>query len=155
MPIFKKLRAVLAIVAIVLSSIAVSSVSANEFPDVRGTWFGTYKVAFPHGHPEFPDQSVATSMELEVYKQEGHRIWVINRWRRNNSDPWVVEHGTGSFDLDEQDELVIAEKKLSPEVPGINTGMFIGEYDQGVLSLNYIGTGAGITFSVKLQKSSN
>ena len=154
MLIFKIFRAVPAIAVIVLSSISGHSVSANEFPDVRGTWSGTYKVAFPNGHPEFSNQSVATSMELDVYKQEGNLIWVINRWRRNNSDAWVVEYGTGSFDLDEPDELIIAEEKPSQEAPGINTGVFIGEYDKGILYLNYVGTDAGITFSVQLQKHS-
>ncbi|MEM1369366.1 MAG: hypothetical protein AAGG02_15425 [Cyanobacteria bacterium P01_H01_bin.15] len=152
MSIFKIIRTVSAIAPLAFCSTFGYAAFANTFPDVRGTWSGSYQVAFPNGHPDYPDQSVSTSMELEVYKQEGNLIWVINRWRRNNSDDWVIEYGTGTFDLDEQDELVIAEKEESPEIPGVNTGMFIGEYEKGALYLNYIGVDGGMTFSVELRK---
>lgn len=134
---------------LVLSPGFVSVAMADKFPDVTGVWAGTYKVAFPANHPTYPDQSVETAMELEVYKQDGNLIWVINRWRREENDPWISEVGTGSFDLDDRSDLVIAEQGPSKEA-GVNTGSFIGEMEDGDMYLNYVGPGDGVTFSVRL-----
>ncbi|MEM8582280.1 MAG: hypothetical protein AAGF50_13880, partial [Pseudomonadota bacterium] len=84
---------------IALWSLAVPAAQADQFPDIRGVWTGSYKVAFPAGHPTLADTAVDTVMELEVYKQDGNLIWIANRWRRTTSDAWIVEYGTGAFDL--------------------------------------------------------
>lgn len=128
------------------------SAFAKRFPSVEGIWTGTYKVAFPARHPMYPDQSIETAMELEVYKQEDNLIWVINRWRRDESHPWVVEYGTGSFDLDDRSDLYIAEEADPASEPWVNTGVFTGEYEDGDLYLNYLGQGDGVTFSVRLRR---
>ncbi len=145
------LRFQAAILAASLSflGMAPGPVLANSFQSIVGVWAGTYRVAFPANHPTFPDQSVETTMELEVYKQEENLIWVVNRWRRSDSDPWVVEYGTGSFDLDDRSDLVIAEEGPAP-ADWVNTGSFTGELEDGDLYLNYIGPGDGVTFSVRL-----
>ena len=90
-------------------------------------------------------------MELEIYKQEENLIWVINRWRRNESDPWGVEYGTGSFELDDRSDLVIAEAGPSPE-SWVNTGRFSGELEDGDLYLTCIGPNDGLSFSISLTR---
>lgn len=126
-------------------------VLADDFPDIRGKWAGTYKVAFPAGHATHANEALETMMVLDVYKQEGNLIWVTNRWRRVGSESWITEYGTGSFDLEDEDQLVISEEGPAPE-EGVNTGGFIGEFDDGNLYLNYMGPGDGISFSVELKR---
>lgn len=132
-------------------SFFVSAAAADSFPDVKGIWAGSYKVAFPQGHATYSDLAVDTQMELEVYKQDGNLIWVINRWRRQGETDWISEYGTGSFDLEDREDLVIAERGPAPE-EGVNTGGFIGEYEDEKLYLTYGGPGDGITFSVELSR---
>ncbi len=142
-------------IALMLVGMGVAtSVSADNFPDIRGKWVGSYKVAFPAGHPTLADSAVDTVMELDVYKQEGNLIWITNKWRRADSETWITEYGTGSFDLDDRDELVISEEGPS-EIEGVNTGTFIGEFDDGNLYLNYLGPEDGVSFSVALKRSGN
>ncbi|WP_143534516.1 hypothetical protein [Roseovarius albus] len=131
--------------------VSASSALTDTFPSVTGVWAGSYRVAFPADHPKYPDQSVETSMELDIYQQESNLIWVINRWRRDANEPWVVEYATGSFDLEDRSDLVITEKGPA-ENEHVNTGVFTGELEDGDLYLNYIGLGDGITFSVKLSR---
>lgn len=125
--------------------------NADEFPDIKGKWVGTYKVAFPAGHSTYPNASVDTMMELNVYKQESNLIWVTNSWRRDEADTWIIENGTGSFDLEDRDDLVISEEGPAPEA-GVNTGSFIGEYEDGNLYLSYMGPGNGVSFAVELKR---
>ena len=136
---------------LLLTVILTPETRAGNFPSVTGTWTGTYKVAFPAGHAQYPDQSVETSMELEIYKQESNLIWVINRWRRDPNAAWVIEYGTGSFDLDDRSDLIITEEGPA-EAENVNTGMFTGELEDGDLHLTYSGPIDGITFSVKLSR---
>lgn len=103
---------------------------ADDFPNIKGKWKGSYKVAFPSGHSTHANSALDTVMELEVYKQEGNLIWVTNKWKRVEANNWITEYGTGSFDMEETDEFVISEEGPSPEA-GVNTGSFIGEYDDG------------------------
>lgn len=124
---------------------------ADDYPDIRGKWAGTYKVAFPAGHATHADAALDSEMVLDVYKQEGNLIWVTNRWRRVGSENWITEYGTGSFDREDPDELVISEEGPAPE-EGVNTGSFIGEVDDGNLYLNYLGPGDGVSFSVELKR---
>ena len=131
-----------------------SAALADNFPSVGGVWAGTYKMAFPSGHPTYPDKSVDVSMELEVYRQESNLIWVINRWRLSSNDPWIVEYGTGSFNLDERSDLAIGLKGPPPE-EWTGVGSFIGEFDDGKLYLNYVGQGDGTSFAVELQRKAN
>lgn len=137
--------------AIFLALTSGSFALADQFRDIRGTWTGTYKVAYPHGHPTYPDRAVETRMELEVYNQQDNLIWVINRWKREDSDTWITEYGTGSFDLDDRSDLIIAEKGPAPD-DSANTGSFFGELEDGKLYLNYTSPGHGITFSVELSR---
>ncbi|MEM8729541.1 MAG: hypothetical protein AAGF79_06435 [Pseudomonadota bacterium] len=123
---------------------------ADTFRDVTGTWEGTYKAAFSKSHPRYPDQMLDTEVELEIYRQEENLIWVEKRWRRGTSE-WVVEYGTGSFNLDERDELVIVEESPPPQ-DWINTGFLIGEYDDGELHLVYAGPGDGVSYAVSLKR---
>ena len=46
----------------------------------------------------------------------------------------------------------MAEKKSVQKDPGVNTGVFIGEYDKDQHFLKYVGTVVVIKFSAKLQK---
>lgn len=149
MRVSQRFQATILAVALLLQWLAPTATFASDFRSIVGVWSGTYRVAFPANHPEFPDQSVETTMELEVYKQEDNLIWVINRWRRSESDPWVVEYATGSFDLDDRSDLVIAEEG-PPPADWVNTGSFTGELEDGDLYLNYVGPGDGVTFSVRL-----
>ncbi len=148
---FRLLQKLIVGLTLLIPTLCVSVATADDFHTVTGTWVGSYKTAFPRGHSQFPDQSVNTIMELEIYRQEDNLIWLVNRWRRGEDLPWVIEYGTGSFDLDDRDNLYISEAGPPPE-SWANTGTLIGEYDDGKLYLNYFGPGDGITFSVELRR---
>lgn len=139
----------LAMALLVLCGGMGASALADDFPDITGKWVGTYKVAFPAGHATHANQALDTMMELDVYKQDGNLIWVTNKWRRVGTEDWITEYGTGSFDQEDPDELVISEEGPAPQ-EGVNVGSFIGEYDDGNLYLNYLGAGMGVSFSVEL-----
>lgn len=141
----------LAFTLLILGASLGGPAQADDFPDIRGKWIGSYKVAFPAGHSTFANTALDTVMELDVYKQEGNLFWVTNKWRRAEADSWITEYGTGSFDLEDPDELVISEEGPAPET-GVNTGSFIGEYDDGNLYLNYLGPGDGVSFAVELTR---
>jgi len=141
----------LALALLLLTASLTTTTLADDFPDITGKWAGTYKVAFPAGHATHANAALETMMVLDVYKQEDNLIWVTNRWRRVGSESWITENGTGSFDLEDPDELVISEEGPAPQ-EGVNTGSFIGEFDDGNLYLNYMGPGDGISFSVELKR---
>ncbi|MEM8856546.1 MAG: hypothetical protein AAGD34_22840 [Pseudomonadota bacterium] len=142
----------LAALAGILIGLNAGPVAADDSaPSIEGVWVGTYNVAFPRHHPVYPDQSVETSMELEVYRQEDHLIWVENRWKHGADAEWIVEHGTGAFDLDDDDTLIITEAGPPPTETASN-GFFVGEYDDGQLHLTYSGFEDGISFSVTLDR---
>ncbi|XWN32884.1 MAG: hypothetical protein ROR55_07305 [Devosia sp.] len=144
--------ATFAVLAGLLGGIAITPVAADDSaPSIEGTWVGTYKVAFPRSHPVYPDQAVDTSMEMEVYRQDDHLIWVENRWKRASEPDWVVEHGTGAFDLEDHSRLIITGAG-PPPTETANTGFFMGEYDDGQLHLTYSGFSDGISFSVILDR---
>ena len=144
------LKALLIVAPLCTASVAM----ADNFPSVSGVWAGTYKIAFPSGHPTYSDRAVDASMELEVYRQEGNLIWIINRWRLSSSDPWISEYGTGSFSFDDRSDLVIGLKGPPPE-EWAGVGNFTGEFDDGRLYLTYAGQGDGSTFSVELRRKAN
>ena len=138
--------------ALLLGSAAFSVAQDDGgFPKIEGTWAGSYKVAFPHDHAVFHDQSVAISMELEVYRQEANLIWVVNRWRRDGQDDWIVEYGTGAFDLKDRSRLTITERGPA-EHPHTTVGLFNGAFDEGTLYLTYSSFINGVTFSVALER---
>lgn len=151
MPQIRLLPKTLIALALVLPLLMTTGASADRFPSITGTWSGSYTVAFPRNHPQHPDQALPTQMELEVYRQEGHLVWAINRWRRDEASDWVVEYATGAFDLDDRDEFVLTEEGPAAE-DWINTGFFLGELDDGKLYLNYVGQGDGISFSAELRR---
>ena len=136
---------------LVVSAAFALAEDASGFPDIEGTWAGSYKVAFPHDHAVFHDQSVAISMELEVYRQEANLIWVVNRWRRDGQEEWIVEHGTGAFDLRDRSELIITERG-PPDHPHATVGLFSGAFDDDTLYLTYSSFTNGVTFSVALER---
>lgn len=150
-PMIKPLFTSLALTFLVLTVGLGATTFADDFPDIRGKWAGTYKVAFPAGHATHANKALDTMMVLDVYKQEGNLIWVTNKWRRAGTESWITEYGTGSFDMEDPDELVISEEGPAPQ-EGVNTGGFIGEYDDGNLYLNYFGPGMGVSFSVELKR---
>ncbi|MEM9129198.1 MAG: hypothetical protein AAGA97_05700 [Pseudomonadota bacterium] len=123
---------------------------SGQFRDVTGVWEGGYKAAFAKNHPVYPDQSRETEVELDVYRQEDNLIWVVKRWRRDGGE-WNEEYGVGSFNLDDRDELVIVEESPPPQ-DWVNTGMLIGEYDDGELHLVYAGPGSGVSYGVSLRR---
>ena len=141
----------LAFALLALSAGLGNPAQADDFPDITGKWSGSYKVAFPSGHSTHANSALDTVMELDVYKQEGNLIWVTNKWRRADADTWVTEYGTGSFDFEETDEFVISEEGPAPDA-GVNTGSFVGEFDDGNLYLNYMGPGVGVSFAVELKR---
>jgi|GEM_PF-2149026 len=140
-----------ALAAVVGSAAFAMAQDSGGFPTIEGTWAGSYKVAFPHDHAVFHDQSVAISMELEVYRQEANLIWVVNRWRRDGQDEWIVEYGTGAFDLKDRSELIITERGPADH-PHATVGLFSGAFDDGTLYLTYSSFANGVTFSVALER---
>lgn len=136
---------------LVVSAAFALAEEAGGFPDIEGTWAGSYEVAFPHDHAVFHDQSVAISMELEVYRQEANLIWVVNRWRRDGQEDWIVEYGTGAFDLKDRSELIITERGPADH-PHATVGLFSGAFDDETLYLTYSSFTNGVTFSVALER---
>lgn len=137
--------------AVAVPLVFATSASADRFPSVTGTWSGSHSVAFPRNHPQYPDQSLAAQMELEIYKQENNLFWAINRWRPDEASDWVVEYATGAFDLEDRDEFTITVEGPAAE-DWINTGFFLGELDDGKFYLNRVGIGDGISFSTALSR---
>ena len=153
MKLYRFTAAFLCVFALLFGSVvSVLGDDAARFPAIEGTWTGSYKVAFPRGHAAFHEQAVDISMELEVYRQEDNLIWLVNRWRSDGDDEWVVEYGTGAFDLKDRSELTIAETGPPPH-PNATVGLFRGEFDDGKLYLTYSSLVGGVTFSVALERA--
>ena len=119
------------------------------FPQVVGTWTGSYPVAFPASNQKFPDQSAMMQMELEIYRQEDNLLWAYNRWKPVDDGAWHEEAMTGTFDLHQTTAVTFVESAEAP-TKWASTGFFKGTVQDDTLFLTYHGIGSGATFSVAL-----
>lgn len=71
------------------------------FPQILGTWTGTYLVAFAKSNPNQAKGLLPTEMELDLTKLDGNLITATNRWRRIGDTDWVVEEAMGTLQLDD------------------------------------------------------
>ncbi|MCR9088395.1 MAG: hypothetical protein NXH97_16825 [Rhodobacteraceae bacterium] len=88
----------------------------SGFPQVVGTWTGTYLVAFAKSNPNHDKGLLRTEMELEVTKLDGNLITATNRWRRIGDTDWVVEEAMGTFQLDDPTRRSATASKI-PTIP--------------------------------------
>ena len=123
---------------------------AEEIVDLSGTWKGSYHAAFPSNHSHHHESSVKIDMELDIYRQDGHLMWIENRWRPHGQENWNTEFGTGVLSDIETGTVYFVEINPSPDVG--STGVFEGKYVDGKLHLVYLGIGKGISFSVVLER---
>ncbi|KIC44073.1 hypothetical protein RA28_13870 [Ruegeria sp. ANG-S4] len=126
---------------------------ANEgsgFPQIVGTWTGTYLVGFAKSNPNHAKGLLKTEMELEITKLDGNLITATNRWRRIGDTDWVVEEAMGTFSLDEPTRFVLAEAGISGD--DVSAGIFHGVYLDDVIMVTYAGPGTGVAFAAQLVK---
>ena len=131
-----------------------SFAQTSEYPDITGTWVGSYVAGFAKTNPVFPDGTVETNVELEIYRQQDNLLWVINRWRRTTETQWVEEYAVGSFLAGEDDELIINEIGGNKS-PIAHPGFFFGELDDGRLYVTYAGDPHGVAFNAVLERQRN
>ncbi|MEX0307530.1 MAG: hypothetical protein AB3N12_09105 [Ruegeria sp.] len=141
-------------VALVLALAAPAS--ANEgsgFPQIVGTWTGTYLVAFAKSNPNHDKGLLRTEMELEIVKLDGNLITATNRWRRIGDKDWIVEEAMGTFSLADPNSFVLAEAGISGD--DISSGIFHGVYIDDVIMVTYAGPGTGVSFAAQLVKKAD
>ncbi|WP_372574174.1 hypothetical protein [Ruegeria jejuensis] len=136
---------------LVLAVAAPASADEGEgFPQIVGTWTGTYLVAFAKSNPNHEKGLLRTEMELEITKLDGNLITATNRWRRIGDSEWIVEEAMGTFSLDDPTRFVLAEAGISGD--DVSSGIFNGVYLDDVLLITYAGPGTGVAFAAQLVK---
>ncbi|MCG7522726.1 hypothetical protein [Ruegeria sp. Ofav3-42] len=144
---FLRSLATLALLAVATPS---SADDGSGFPQIVGTWHGTYLVAFAKSNPNHEKGLLKTEMELEITKLDGNLITATNRWRRIGDTEWIVEEAMGTFSLDEPTRFVLAEAGISGE--DVSAGIFNGVYLDDVIMVTYAGPGTGVAFAAQLVK---
>ena len=127
-----------------------SAETGSGFPQIVGTWHGTYLVAFAKSNPNHEKGLLQTEMELEVTKLDGNLITATNRWRRIGDKEWIVEEAMGTFSLDDPTRFVLAEAGISGD--DVSAGIFNGVYLDDVIMVTYAGPGTGVAFAAQLVK---
>ena len=122
----------------------------SGFPQIAGTWHGTYLVAFAKSNPNHDKGLLRTEMELEITKLDGNLITATNRWRRIGKTEWIVEEAMGTFSLDDPTRFVLAEAGTSGD--DVSSGIFNGVYVDDVIMVTYAGPGTGVAFAAQLVK---
>ena len=122
------------------------------FPQIVGTWAGTYLVGFAESNPLRAEKGLMkTEMELEITKLDGNLITGVNRWREIGATDWIEEDVIGTFRLDEPTEFVLAE--TGSPTDSISIGTFSGVYlAEGALLVTYVGPLNGVAFAAQLVK---
>jgi hypothetical protein len=146
---FNILRSMVAVLALSLAAPA-SAEDGSGFPQIVGTWHGTYLVAFAKSNPNHEKGLLKTEMELEISKLDGNLITATNRWRRIGDKDWIVEEAMGTFSLDDPTRFVLAEAGISGE--DVSAGIFNGVYLDDVIMVTYAGPGTGVAFAAQLVK---
>lgn len=122
----------------------------SGFPQIVGTWHGTYLVGYAKSNPNHAKGLLKTEMELEITKLDGNLITATNRWRRIGDKDWIVEEAMGTFSLDEPTRFVLAEAGISGD--DVSSGIFNGVYLDDVIMVTYAGPGTGVSFAAQLVK---
>ncbi len=146
---FNFARSLAAAIVLALST-PVSAEDGSGFPQIVGTWTGTYLVAFAKSNPNHEKGLLQTEMELEITKLDGNLITATNRWRRIGDKEWVVEEAMGTFSLDDPTRFVLAEAGISGD--DVSSGIFNGVYVDNVIMVTYAGPGTGVAFAAQLVK---
>jgi len=147
--VFNFLRSIVAVLALSVAA-PISAEEGSGFPQIVGTWTGTYLVAFAKSNPNHEKGLLKTEMELEITKLDGNLINATNRWRRLGDKEWIVEAAMGTFSLDDPTRFVLAEAGLSGD--DVSAGIFNGVYLDDVLMITYAGPGTGVAFAAQLVK---
>jgi len=142
---------VLFISLLIVSALPLRADQEPRYPDMIGTWAGSYEVAFPKSHSRYPDGVDTFEIALEVYKQEANLIWATNRWRHVEASEWFEEETTGTFTRDEPNVLYLSEKAQAP-ADWASSGIFRTRVAGDHLYMTYISIGAGIAFSAILDR---
>ena len=105
----------LATLALLAVATATSADEGSGFPQIVGTWHGTYLVGFAKSNPNHDAGKglLKTEMELEITKLDGNLITATNRWRRIGDTDWIVEEAMGTFSLDEPTRFVLVGRGRS------------------------------------------
>ncbi len=134
-------------------AVPVTADEGSGFPQIVGTWTGTYLVAFAKSNPNHEKGLLRTEMELEITKLDGNLITATNRWRRIGDTEWVVEEAMGTFSLAQPTHFVLAEAGISGE--DVSAGIFQGVYLDDVIMVTYAGPGTGVSFAAQLVKKTD
>ena len=143
------LRAIFTAFILALTSPAFAE-QGSGFPQIVGTWHGTYLVGFAKSNPNHTKGLQKTEMELEITKLDGNLITATNRWRRIGDTDWIVEEAMGTFRLDDPTRFVLAEAGISGD--DVSAGIFNGVYLDDVIMVTYAGPGTGVAFAAQLVK---
>ncbi len=146
---FNFLRSLVAVLALSIAAPA-SAEEGSGFPQIVGTWHGTYLVGFAKSNPNHAKGLLKTEMELEITKLDGNLITATNRWRRIGDTDWIVEEAMGTFSLDDPTRFVLAEAGISGD--DVSAGIFNGVYLDDVIMVTYAGPGTGVAFAAQLVK---
>lgn len=150
------LRNFITSLTVALSLAFAAPATANEgsgFPQIVGTWTGTYLVAFAKSNPNHEKGLLQTEMELEITKLDGNLITATNRWRRIGDKEWIVEEAMGTFSLADPKSFVLAEAGISGD--DVSSGIFQGVYIDDVIMVTYAGPGTGVSFAAQLVKKAD
>ncbi|MFY2825195.1 hypothetical protein [Ruegeria sp. MALMAid1280] len=146
---FNFLRSLVTVLALSIAAPA-SAEQGSGFPQIVGTWHGTYLVGFAKSNPNHAKGLLKTEMELEIIKLDGNLITATNRWRRIGDTDWIVEEAMGTFSLDDPTRFVLAEAGISGD--DVSAGIFNGVYLDDVIMVTYAGPGTGVAFAAQLVK---
>ena len=141
---------VASILALIFITVSAAAVSAQDYPNVKGVWTGTYKTAFLKGGKVLDGEDHGAQMELDVFKQDTNLIWAKIRWRVKANREWNEEHTTGTFDLLEPTKLNIVQLPQNDDLR--DAGFYEGHVKDGKMYLTFKGVGNGLSFAVMLER---
>lgn len=142
----------LLIAAIGLAFLAtVPGVAADDIPDLRGTWSGTYLAVSPSRENEPGPRYNRAELVLDIKDQSDNVFWGTSQWRVMGREQWNEAEITGSISLHDTGQIRILERSADPQAGTV--GQFDATLLDGQLYVDFRGLRAGTVYSTVLEKS--
>ena len=128
-----------------------SAAAADQIPDLRGAWSGTYLAVSPSRENELGPRYNNAELVIEIREQTENAFWGVSKWRVVGRDQWNTAEITGSVSLKDKNAIRMLERSADPQ-SGV-VGLFDGTLLDGKLYVDFRGFRAGTVYSTVLERS--
>ena len=137
--------------ALIFGAMIATSAAAQEYPDMSGTWEGTYTAVSPTNAGGPGPRFRNAEWQIEISAQEDNVFWGQSKWRRSGSDSWTESEITRNLNALGSGAVGMIETSPDPTV-GVNA-LINGQLDGDSLYIDFRGLRAGVTYSTVLHRS--